>query len=156
MDTNPLYEYSPVKLRKKRCASSGSRFSSRFVCMKLEVKKIYSKGAYRQECVVLKVLEDCEIGRYLISKAGFSDHGKVAVRCKQAYWFPDQKVKKGDFVWLYTRAAGAGEQDFWNSGPKATTYTFFWGLGMEVWDNEWEYIVIVEAAEWIGKPVEEA
>ncbi len=124
--------------------------------MKLKVRKIYSKGTYRQECVVLEALEDCEIGRYLISKAGFSEDGKVALRCKQAYWFPDQKVKKGDFVWLYTCAARAGEQNSWSSGPEATTYAFFWGLPMEVWDNDWEYIVIVKAAEWIGQPVKEA
>jgi hypothetical protein len=96
------------------------------------------------------------MGRHLISKAGLSEDGKVDVRCKQAYWFSDQKVKKGDFVWLYTRAARAGEQNVWSSGPKATTYTFFRGLPMEVWDNEWEYIVIAGAAEWIGKPVKEA
>lgn len=122
--------------------------------MKLKIKKIYGKGNYRNECVVLKVLEDCDMGRHLISKAGFSDDGlNEVVRCKQAYWFPDLKVKKGDFVWLYTRAPAAGEQDSWNSGPKSTTYTFFWGLDMEVWDKEWEYIVITEAAMWTGKPV---
>lgn len=102
---------------------------------------------------MLKVLEDCEMGRHLISKVGFSDANQEPVRCKQAYWFPDQKVKKGDFVWLYTRAAEAGEQDSWNSGPKSITYTFFWGLDTGVWDKEWEYIVIAEAAMWTGKPV---
>jgi hypothetical protein len=79
--------------------------------MKLKIKKIYSKGNHRKECVVLKVLEDCEMGRHLISKVGFSDASQEPVRCKQAYWFPNQKVKKGDFVWLYTRAPAAGEQD---------------------------------------------
>ncbi len=122
--------------------------------MKLKIKKIYSKGDYRKECVVLKVLEDCEMGRHFVSKAGFSEDGhNEAVRCKQAYWFPDQQVRKGDFVWLYTRVAETCEQASWNSGPKSTTYTFFWGLDMEVWDKEWEYIIIAEAAIWAGKPV---
>jgi hypothetical protein len=121
--------------------------------MKLIIRKIYSKGNYRKECVVLKVLEDCDMGCHIVSKAGFSDASKEAVRCKQAYWFPDQKVKKGDFVWLYTRAAKAGEGGSWSSGPNSTTYTFFWDLTREVWDKEWEYIVIAEAALWNGKPV---
>ncbi len=125
--------------------------------MKLEIMKIYGKGNYRRECVVLKVLEDCQMGRHWISKAGLSDdERKDAVRCKQAYWFPDQKVKKGDFVWLYTRGAEAGEQDSWQSGPHSTTYTFFWGLSREVWAKEWDFIVITEAATWTGKPVNKA
>ena len=130
--------------------------SIRSACMKLKIKKIYGKGNYRNECVVLKVLEDCEMGRHLVAKAGLSDDGKEAMRCKQAYWFPDQQVKKGDFVWLYTRAAGVGELSIWSSTPKSTTYTFFWGLTAEVWDNEWDYIVITEAAMWSGKPVNKA
>lgn len=77
---------------------------------------------------MLKVLEDCEMGRHLVAKAGLSDDGKEAIRCKQACWFPDQKVKKGEFVWLYTRAAWVEGWSIWSSTPKSTTYTFFWGL----------------------------
>jgi hypothetical protein len=63
--------------------------------MKLKVQNIYSKGNYRKECVVLKVLEHCEKGRHLVAKVGLSADGKEATRCRQAYWFPDQKVKNG-------------------------------------------------------------
>ncbi len=62
--------------------------SSRTVRMKLKVQKTYSKGNYRKECVVLEVLEDCEMGRHLVAKAGLSADGKEATRCKQTYWFP--------------------------------------------------------------------
>lgn len=99
-------------------------------------------------------MEDCDMGRHSVSKAGFSDDGRnEAVRCKQAYWFPDQKVKKGDSIWLYTRSSEPREQDSWNTGAKSTTYTFFWGLDTEVWNKGWEYIIIAEAAMWTGKPV---
>ena len=123
--------------------------------MKVRINKIYSKGDYQKECVVLKILEDCDMGRHLLSRAGYSNDRKEFIRCKQAYWFPDQEVKKGDFVWLYTRAAKDGEQDCWSSGPKSTTYTFFWGLATEVWNNGADAVVITEAKTWTGRFVRE-
>ncbi len=60
-----------IGLRRVAAISYWNHLSRRLVCMKLKIKKIYSKGNYRRECVVLKVLEDCEMGHHLVSELGF-------------------------------------------------------------------------------------
>ena len=58
------------------------------------------------------------------------------------YWFPDQQVKPGDLVVLYTKA---GINKAIKNKNSTTTYFYYWGLDVTHNHNSNACIVILEA-----------
>lgn len=124
--------------------------------MDLKIVSIKNTGDYTKEVVKLKVLDDCDIGIYLLSDSTYTSEGKLSNKIRHIYWFPDEKVSKGDFVWLYTRPKKSGDEDKWSNKSKSTTYAFYWGLKTAVWNDEGDFAVLIQANNWEYKKVSAA
>lgn len=111
--------------------------------MKLKVIKIHGRGNYWQECLMLEVLEDFNLGMNLVIKATAADSSEELLNCKDVYWFTEQDVKEGDLIWLYS-CTGEDAFSVMNSG--ITIHTLFWGLPAAVWNDRTDYVVLSEAA----------
>ncbi len=119
--------------------------------MKLELIKILSKGNYWQECLVLEVLQDCDLGMHVVIKANFRDNSGEYLDCKNVYWFSEQSAKEGDLIWLYSCT---GKDDCLIRNSKITIHTLYWGLPGAIWHNGADVVVLTEAAQVCGKTVE--
>lgn len=124
--------------------------------MQVRIKSINNQGGYEDEYATLEVLEDCDIGGYLLSDSTYTDDGKVSSKLRHVYWFPDKQVKKGDFVRLYTRPFKAGENRSWSNTAGSTTHSFFWGLRTAVWNDAGDCAVLFDIRDWKSKKVGDA
>jgi hypothetical protein len=121
--------------------------------MKLKLIKILGKGNYWQECLILEVLQDCDIGMHCLSRltrVPAPNKSERAAECKDVYVFSNQSVRKGDLIWLYT--CNGGDETVIQTA-QITIYTFYWGLPGAVWNNE-DGIMLIEAADVTSKLVE--
>lgn len=124
--------------------------------MKIRIIQIHNAGSEQDELVVMEVLEDCDVGKYLLSDSSYTTDGSLSNKIRHIYWFPDQEVKKGDFIWLYTRRSKATDEHTWRNDSKTTTYAFYWGLNIGVWNDEGDYAVLFDITKWSFKKVSEA
>lgn len=111
--------------------------------MQVKIDKIINHGS-DGERIVLNVLEDTDIGKYLILDTTYTSSGKVSNKVRHPYWFPDKKVKKGDKVVLYTKEGS-------NKSVQKTENTihfFYWNLKSFVWNNEGDYALLLHVKEW--------
>jgi hypothetical protein len=68
--------------------------------MNVSLESIENAGDYERERVVLRATRDVDIGDYAVFMARSLGHG-VQSGPLEAFWFPDQRVKPGDFIVLY-------------------------------------------------------
>lgn len=87
--------------------------------MKIEVKNINSYGDYHTERIIINVLDDCNIGEYMIQYG----KGRVA-NYKNSFRLPKINLKKDDRIILYTRNG----EDIVYRIDGHTTYIFHLGL----------------------------
>lgn len=99
--------------------------------MNLEIWGVVNNNTM-QERVVLRALADCNLSGYLLFDSTYDERGMVSNKHRHMFLFPNQAVKKGDYVWLHT---GHGESHHHNNTEKTTTYNFYWGLNCSVWNN---------------------
>jgi hypothetical protein len=119
--------------------------------MNLELKGVRDVGDLNRERVVLRATQDADIGRFAIFKCRTtSDDGVAAGYIPAAYWFPDKKVKSGDWVVLYTKEGTRSEK----AGDNGNTYFYYWGRKDPQWNgyiaalvstSTWEYSKLVKA-----------
>ena len=114
--------------------------------MKLEIKSIADKGDPKKERLVLRVVQDVNIGYFVVLCTGFSD-GQVNTGVHNTFWFPDKEVRTGDLVVLYSKAGKDNEKTLEN-GSKA--HFFYWGLSVPQWNSPSRGVVILHSPEWQG------
>lgn len=112
--------------------------------MNLKHSSFADAGTFEKERLVLKAHAEVEIGNYAVFCSGVSD-GKATAGHKTAYWFPDEKVKAGDLVVLYTKT-GTDSKKKLESG--VTAHFFYWGLKNAIWGNSNNTAVLLRVAEW--------
>ena len=69
---------------------------------------------------------------------------------RHPYWFPDQKVKKGDTVVLYTRK---GTYNTKTKSNGTTSHFFYWGLNNNVWNDEGDIALLFHIDNWQASKV---
>lgn len=62
--------------------------------MQVKIDKIENHGK-EGEKIVLEVLEDTNLGDFLILDTTYSSSGKISNKVRHPYWFPNKEVKKG-------------------------------------------------------------
>ena len=70
--------------------------------MKIKIQEIKDRGN-DEERIVLRVLEDCNLCRYLVLDTTFDKDGNISNKNRHVYAFGDVPVRKGDYVVLYTK-----------------------------------------------------
>lgn len=93
--------------------------------MKIIIKYIKDFGNPEKERVVLKVNASTNIGQYVVAESVKVNDNAISAEIKNQYWFPDQELKVGDLVVLYTKK---GEKKSVLNKDGSTTYFFYWGL----------------------------
>ena len=79
--------------------------------MKIETQKIKDRGN-DEERIILRVLEDCNLCRYLVLDTTFDKDGNISNKNnRQVYAFGDMPVRKGDYVVLYTKVGNEGTRN---------------------------------------------
>ena len=71
--------------------------------MQLELKSFADAGVLDKERLIIRVLADVNIGSYVVLRSKKNDNGMPISGTKDAYWFPDVKVSRGDLIVLYTK-----------------------------------------------------
>lgn len=119
--------------------------------MKLKIDKINNKGDFDKEYVTLKVLEDCDVGNYLLADSTYNDSDTVSNKLRHTFWIPDKEVLKGDIIKIFT---GSGKKSSISNNDKSTTHIFYWGLKTAVWNDDGDAAILLEIASWKHKKVE--
>ncbi|WP_438480855.1 hypothetical protein [Oleiharenicola lentus] len=117
--------------------------------MKLQVVSIHNRGNFEKEYVLLKALESCDVGRYLLADTSYTADGKVSNKLRHVFWFPDKDVKKGEFVSVWT---GPGKNTVGQTDSGVPVHRFFWGLKSSVWNDDGDCAALLEVNTWEFKP----
>ena len=113
--------------------------------MNLDVHKLEDKGNLDRERIVLRAKADLEVGKYVILKCVSTADGKVlASDLPAAFWFPDKKIKTGDFVVLYSKTGTRSEK---KGDDGNMTYFYYWGVSEAQWNQKFTP-VLIEANTW--------
>lgn len=115
--------------------------------MKVKIRNVVDFDTLDSERIILDVVDDTDIGYYMIADSTYTADDKISNKVRHTYWFPDQKVKKGDVVVLYTKKG--------TNKPKKekdhTIYFYYWGLDKSIWNDEGDCALLFEIAEWSHK-----
>lgn len=107
--------------------------------MRVEIRGIIDYGNLNSERIVIDVLEDCNIGHYMVMHTYYTQHGMPSNKIKTIYIFPSQPMKRGDVIVLYTKE---GKNFFMEKGG-TMEYTFHWGEKECIWSDGGDCILMV-------------
>lgn len=109
--------------------------------MELQVQKIDKRNG--KELLVMKVMADCNLLPFIVFDTTYEDD-ELSNLNRHSFMFPNQNVKVNDYVLLYT---GEGENTHYPNRGGSTTWEFYWGLNVNVWNAGGDEVVIIKAAE---------
>ena len=115
--------------------------------MRIEIKYIKNFGEFEKERVVFQVNAPTNLGLYMVAESVKIAENAISSEIKNPYWFPDQDLKTGDLVVLYTKK---GEKKSILNNDGSTTYFFYWGLENTLSSVEKPCIVLFETS-WMFK-----
>lgn len=121
--------------------------------MKIKIDKVVDHGTLNSERVQISVLQDVELGDFIVADTTYTISTRVSNKLRHMHWFNDQRVKAGDKVELYTKSGTNSKVDI---GSGNTKYTIHWGLNKCVWNNEGDAAVLFYAPTWNATKVNEA
>ena len=110
--------------------------------MNLKILTIKDPGIKEKERVVLSVLADINLGDYLIAKTYTLKDERISAELEDVMWLPDQDLKQGDQVVVYTKA---GEKNKITNSDGSTSYFYYWELSEPIGDEEEAGAIIFEA-----------
>jgi hypothetical protein len=119
--------------------------------MNLKLKSIADKGDPQKERLVIRVLNDTDVGEFLVMRTGFVDDS-VNIGVENTYWFPDKLVKAGDLIILYSRAGKIQEKALDRGG---NAHFFYWGQSRAIWQSPNTGAVLAHAPVWESSNAEE-
>jgi hydrogenase maturation factor len=117
--------------------------------MDLEILYTLDKGELKNERIVLRVINDCNVGDYILFDTTYLEDG-FSNKVRHSYWFPDKHVKAGDKIILYTNE---GEEGIKLNKSGHTSHFFHWDLQKTVWNVNKDCAVIVKVEAYNGKIV---
>jgi len=117
--------------------------------MEIEIVGVADVGDLERERLILKIVKSCDIGYFLVLDGQCLENGEVSARVRQPFWFPDQKVRVGDRILLYTKK-GAGPKQR-TDADGTTTHCFYRQLESTVWNRGGNSVVVLSVSEWISK-----
>lgn len=99
--------------------------------MSLKIENLVKDGDQDKEYVLLKAIENVNIGQYAIVDRTFDKNGSPSNIHKHFYRFPSKDIKKGELVALIT---GKGKNTVNNKGTMPI-HMFFWGSDVAFWND---------------------
>lgn len=118
--------------------------------MQLEIKNFADAGVLEKERLIIRVLSDVNIGSYMVLRSKKNDKGMPISGTKDAYWFPDVIVSRGDLIVLYTKRGTSSKKAL--KGGDSTAHFYYWSKGVPFWGAEKSNTaVLVYADAWASK-----
>ena len=118
--------------------------------MKLSIELVKEHGNLDKERIILKALENIDIGNYMIADTTYIDEDQVSNKLRHTFWLPDVKVNKGDLIVVYTKV---GNESIKKNKSGNKTYFFYWELGRSIWNKDKDAAAIFLVHNWISKKV---
>lgn len=100
--------------------------------MEIKVLRILNHGNQNEECVLLVVLHDCNIGNYELFDSTYTPDGALSNKVRHAYKFPDTDVKTDDYIAVWTKR---GENRTEHQGRDIYRY-FYLNLDEPIWNDD--------------------
>ena len=99
--------------------------------MRVEIRGIIDSGILDSERIVLDVLEDCNLGHYILFDTSYTHHDKPSNDIQHTYKFPTQQARMGDVIVLYSKDGKNSIHEV----KSEIVYSFYWNLNDCVWQN---------------------
>lgn len=115
--------------------------------MKIVIDYIKDFGDKEKERVVFRINQPTNLGLYVIAESVKVGDTSISSFIKNVYWLPDQELKTGDLVVLYTKK---GEKRSVLNEDGSTTYFYYWGLGDTLSSEDKSCVVLFETS-WMFK-----
>ncbi|MEY8238826.1 MAG: hypothetical protein RPT25_00615 [Cycloclasticus sp.] len=118
--------------------------------MKLSIRYVKEHGALEKERIVLKVLDNVDVGNYMLADTTYIADEEVSNRLRHTFWIPDKAAEKGDIIVIYTKPG----DDFTQSNKSGNkTHFFYWGLKRTVWNKERDAAALFLLNDWSSTKV---
>ncbi|MFS2166855.1 hypothetical protein [Variovorax sp. Varisp62] len=114
--------------------------------MKLNLSYIADRGELKGERLVMVAAEDIDLGDYLVLCTRY-EGTQLTTAVAATFWFPDEPLKKGDRVILYTKAGTPSSRDRASGGK---SHFHYWGLEASLWSKAENGVVLLHAASWLS------
>lgn len=113
--------------------------------MNVEIVGIRNADELERERIVLRAVQDTDIGNYLILRARTKNNVVHAGSVPDSYWFRDKRVRAGDLIVLYSKSGTTREK---HNDDESVTHFFYWGLSSPCWSRADSAAVLVRLREW--------
>jgi hypothetical protein len=114
--------------------------------MKLSIVSFADSGSLQKERVVFRATSNANVGDYMVLCSESTETGAASSGAHIAFWFPDDEVKEGDLIVLYTKSGNESKKDI---GGGHTAYFYYWGNPKPVWNSATHALVLIETGEYI-------
>ena len=111
--------------------------------MNIAIDYIKDPGNLDKERIVFAVKNDEQLGKYLIAESVLLDNSRFSAKIKNIFWFPDQELKQGDVVVLYTKS---GNNNANKNEDGSTIYFYYWGLSEPHLNDKKPCVVLFETS----------
>lgn len=108
--------------------------------MNVKIKSASPVDSEHTECVILEVLKDTDIGKYIL--LDYASHKII-----HTFWFPDMQVKKGDIIHLFK--VNSPSTKILESTYPASVHKLIWYLPEATAEVKDQSLVLVEANDWV-------
>ncbi|NVZ52817.1 hypothetical protein HX792_20900 [Pseudomonas sp. B6002] len=112
--------------------------------MKLIIDSIHGHGDASEERVLMTVVEDCTLNRYMVADTTYTSSGKLSNKHRHTYWFGTVEAKKGERVALYTKKGSYSK----SVHAGVTWHKCYWNSGSPIWNDEGDAAVLFEINTW--------
>lgn len=120
--------------------------------MKVEITSYKNLGDKDKERIILTVKENVELGNYIIATTTVNNDDTISASITNVYWLPNQKVKAGDLVVIYTKT---GAKKKIENEDGSTSYFFYWSLSDSLLSLQNSTVVLFETT-WTNKEVKKS
>lgn len=111
--------------------------------MELILQKIAKEND--KEFALFRVKEDCNLWPFILFDATYDENGNSSNLLRHLFIFPSQNVSEGDFVIVYT---STGENTHFKNKAGTMTWIYYWGLGVNIWNNKGDEALLIKVAEY--------
>jgi hypothetical protein len=115
---------------------------------KLRLLKFKQAGTYQNERLILRAEVDLELGNFIFARSAREDSDKtpaISADIADVIWLPDEKVKAGDFVLVYTCVGSV--RTFQNKNG-TMSHVVYLNKKKAIWTNGEQSAVLFELAGW--------
>lgn len=120
--------------------------------MKVRLTKILDYGDPENERLLMDVLEDCDLGNYILALSNVVNDNSISNKIENVYWLDNQELKKGDLVIIYTKRQGTSIHKIENKSG-AISYFLFWNLDSTISNKQEKKVVCLETT-WTTMKIE--